>query len=106
MNDSTGEQKTPAQLDAEAKATADVAQAKKDAPEPNIVFVGKTEPFTKINNGMETIKLPKAEDQATVEVDPDSKQNLYSGIPFFHERAGTIVQLFGTHYKFFKPKGK
>lgn len=74
-------------------------------PEPNIVFVGKNEPLTRINNGRTVIRLPKAETQATVEVDPDTKVKTYKGIPFYHKDASTIVQLFGMHYKHFKVKG-
>lgn len=86
-------------------------------PEPNIIFVGNGEPLTKINNGAEVIKLPKIEEQAEITEEPAESTKdrtydegvtvtKYKGKPFYHEKASTIVQLFGGHYKFFKPKGK
>lgn len=58
---------------------------------PNIMHVGDEIPLTKINNGMETIKLPKVEDQQK---------------PFYHKKAGTIVALFSDQYKHYVKKGK
>lgn len=74
--------------------------------DPNIIYVGEFEPFTKINNGMTTIRLPKAADQAETGVDEKTGETTYKGIPFYHKDAGTIVALFPTHYKLFKKKGK
>ena len=81
-------------------------EAQEKTPEPNIIFVGgEKAPFTKINNGMDTIKLPSAEVQATVEEDKETKLKLYKGIPFYHKDASAIVTLFPLYYKHFKKKG-
>lgn len=88
----------------------------KDGKKPNIVHVGNHHPITKINNGMSTIKLPSAEDQADkqeipAEFDADGKlvkeaQIIYKGKPFYHKKAGVIRQLFPDQYKEFTEKGK
>ena len=77
-------------------------------PEPNIIFVGKSEPRSKINNGMETYKLPKVEDQATVTEEEYREGSpalvkVYTGKPFYHKNAGQIVQLFPEEYKLYNP---
>lgn len=81
------------------------------APNANIVFVGDGEPITKINNGMETIKLPPVVQQAIVKTIAPEKENevetiKYTGIPFFHKNAGAIIQLFPNQYKRFVKKGE
>lgn len=61
-------------------------------PDANIVYIGpEGKEITKINNGMEVIKLPSVEEQAN---------------PFFHKKAATIIRLFPGHYKLFKKKGE
>lgn len=96
----------------EGTANAEPDDSAKPAAEPNIIFVGDGEPMTKINNGMETIRLPKAEEQVNFVMvasekendDTETKEN--TGIPFFHKKAGTIIQLFPDQYKRFVKKGE
>lgn len=81
------------------------------APEPNIIFVGEGEPVTKINNGMETIKLPAVAVQADEETVPPQKEGevetkKFVGKPFYHKQAGAIIQLFPGEYKRFVKKGE
>ena len=71
--------------------------------EANIVFVGEGEPLTKINDGMESYKLPSIEDQVSVTGEGDDVKT--TGKPFFHKNAGAIIQLFPDQYKRFVKKG-
>ena len=66
-------------------------QKKRSSQEPNIAFVGRNkngfQPLTLINNGDDTIIMPK--DQSK---------------PFYHEEAKTICRLFPLFYKPVKAK--
>jgi len=91
-------------------ATEKAATKKTSEPEPNIIFIGdrlnagrkdvKTgqdgfipyEPIKSFSVGMETVKLPSADEQLAG--------------PFYHPRAGEIVRLYPKFYKQFVKKGK
>ncbi len=72
--------------------TAEDTALNTDGNKPNIIYVGpQGSAPKKINNSMETITLPEESVQAK---------------GFYHEKAGTIIQINRAHYKKFVEKGK